>query len=255
MSSLRGCLGPNLTEKERNTPWLFFSPISVPPIFNHASVLSQVVFLCMVLFVYAVLAPLTSIILVLSFLALGSGYRHQLIYIYPPTQESGGKLFLSFVGIAINCMLVAQITILGVLGLKESSVSAILIIPLLLLTLLFKGYIQQRHFTSVEFLPSHECFRKDASSDFYITESFEDLFVQPELLVKEALPDNIGGRLKRTITLSEHKKKGGSKRKKKKRRGWSVVMASNVLSIFQFISLLKNVFCAGMKMKSACSFV
>lgn len=90
MASLRGCFGPNLTEEERNSPWLFLNPIAVPPIFNHASVLSQVVLFCMILFVYAVIAPLTSIVLLLSFLILGSGYRHQLIYIYPPTQESGG---------------------------------------------------------------------------------------------------------------------------------------------------------------------
>ena len=221
MASLRGCLGPNLTEKEKNTPWLFFSPLACPPLFNHASVLATVVLFCMILFVYAVIAPLTSIVLVISFLILGSAYRHQLIYIYPPSQESGGRLWLRFVGIVLNCMLVAQVTIVALLALKENGVAAGLTVPLLIATGLFKSYIKQRHYQVVECLPSHECFRRDASSDFYITESFEDLYVQPELLTKEVLPDNIGSKLRKRISIVQRKKKK-KKPKKRKRRDKSV---------------------------------
>ena len=221
MASLRDCFGPSLTEKERNTPWLFFSPLACPPIFNHAAVLSSVVLFCMILFVYSVLAPLTSIVLVLSFLLIGSAYRHQIIYIYPPTQESGGRLWLNFVGIVLNCMMVAQITIIGVMALKESIVATILTVPVLIATGLFKSYINQRHFKQVECLPSHECFRRDTSSDFYITESFEDLYVQPELLTKEVLPENIGSKLRKRISILPKKKKK-KKHKKRKRRDKSV---------------------------------
>ncbi|CAB9513971.1 CSC1-like protein ERD4 [Seminavis robusta] len=217
MASLRGCLGPNLTEKERNQPWLFFNPLAVPPVFNHASVLSNVVLFCMILFVYAVIAPLTAIFMVLSFLVLAAGYRHQLIYIYPATQESGGRLWMSFVGIILNCMLVAEIVIIGLLALKQSAVAAILVAPVIAVTMLFKSYINQRHFQSMECLPSHECHRKDISSDFYITESFEDLYVQPELLVKEAFPENASGKLRKMISLVERRKP--SKKKKRRKRG------------------------------------
>lgn len=220
MASLRGCLGPNLTEKERNTPWLFFSPLSCPSLFNHAAILATVVLFLMILFVYTVIAPLTSIVLVLSFLLLGSAYRHQLIYIYPPAQESGGRLWMRFVGIILNCMLVAQVTIMGILGLKESVVAVVLIVPLLIATGLFKSYLQQRHFRAAECLPSRECYRRDASSDFYITESFEDLYVQPELLTKEVLPENIGSKLRKKISTVQRKKK--KKKSKRKRRDKSV---------------------------------
>ena len=144
---------------------------------------------------------------------MGSAYRHQLIYIYPPSRESGGRLWMSFVGIIINCMIVAQLTVLGLLALKKGSYASPLIIPLLILTILFKAYIGQRHFQAFECLPSHECFLRDASSDFYITESFEDLYVQPELLIKEVLPENIGSKLRKRISLVERKRKGKKKKK------------------------------------------
>lgn len=214
LASLRSCFGPNLTEEERNSPWLFLSPLAVPPVFNHASALSQIVLFCMILFVYAVLAPLTSIVMVVSFLILGSGYRHQFVYIYPPTQESGGRLWMSFVGIMINCMVVAQLTIVGLLSLKKGAVAGPLMFPLIILTFLFKGYIGQRHFQAMECLPSHECHKKDAASDFFIAESFEDLFVQPELLIKEAFPGNIDGKLLKQISLLERKKPHRKKKRK-----------------------------------------
>ena len=128
-------------------------------------------------------------------------------------------MWISFAGIMLNCMIVAQITIVGLLGLKQGAVAAPLMIPLLLLTFLFKAYLGQRHFQSLECLPSHECHRKDAASDFYITESFEDLFVQPELLIKEAFPGNIDDELLKKIALTQRKK---PKKKKKKEGATSV---------------------------------
>ena len=124
---------------------------------------------------------------------------------------------MGFVGIILNCMMVAQVTVLGVLGLKEGPVAAPLIIPIIVVTAFFKSYINQRHFKSMECLPTHECHRKDASSDFYITESFEDLYVQPELLVKEAFPENASATLRKSISLVERKKRTHKKKNRRRR--------------------------------------
>ena len=114
-------------------------------------------------------------------------------------------MWMSFMGIMINCMIVAQLTIVGLLGLKEGTVAAPLMFPLIIVTFLFKAYLSQRHYKAVECLPAHECHKKDTSSDFYITESFEDLFVQPELLIKEAFPGNIDAKLLNRISLVQRK--------------------------------------------------
>lgn len=211
---LRTCIGPNLTEEERTSPYLFLNPLAVPPVFNHASALSNIVLFCMILFVYAVIAPLTSIVLLAVFPILSSAYRNQFIYIYPASQESGGRMWMSFVRTITNCLIVAQFVISCMLGIKKSAVAAPLMIPLIVLTCLFRTFIEQRHFDVIECLPSHECHRKDAASDFYITESFENLFVKPELLIKEAFPRNIDKKLLNQISLNPRK----SPRRKRKRR-------------------------------------
>jgi hypothetical protein len=68
ISCIRGLIGPKLTEKQRNTPFLGLSPISIPPAFPHAVAMAQVVLYFMVFFVYSVVAPLTNYFLVLGFL-------------------------------------------------------------------------------------------------------------------------------------------------------------------------------------------
>lgn len=79
---------------------------------NHSSVLMQLrqVLNFMVLLVYAVMSPLTAFVLGFCFFYLSVAYRHQFVYIYPPTPDSGGKMWTRFINILLVCMLVAQIT-------------------------------------------------------------------------------------------------------------------------------------------------
>lgn len=117
---IRSLVGPNLTEKERNTTWMWLYPLADPWEFEYAEVLAEEILYFMVTFVYSSLAPITNFFLAFCYLLLGSGYRHQFIYIYPPTPDSGGRLWLGFIGIMQSCMLIAQITIFGYFGLKRA---------------------------------------------------------------------------------------------------------------------------------------
>ncbi len=76
-AGIRSLIGPNLTEKERETTWMGIRPFADPPGFGHADVMSSIVLYFVVFFVYAVLAPITSIFMFLCFLLFGSAYRHQ----------------------------------------------------------------------------------------------------------------------------------------------------------------------------------
>lgn len=120
IASVRNFVGPNLTEKERNSTWMGLHPLADPLEFQYAEVLAEGILYFMVTFVYSSLAPITNFFLAFCYLLLGSGYRHQLIYIYPPTPDSGGRLWLGFIAIVQTCMLIAQITIFGYLGLKKA---------------------------------------------------------------------------------------------------------------------------------------
>jgi hypothetical protein len=139
MAALRGCIGPRLTEKERKKSYFGLRPLCDPKEFEHADFTAQLVrelfvlhqtrfetmldtpltlknllpfqvLYFMVLFVYAVISPMTPIITGACFLFMGAMFRHQFIHIYPKHPDSGGKLWANFIEIMLSCMLIAQIT-------------------------------------------------------------------------------------------------------------------------------------------------
>jgi hypothetical protein len=93
---IRNKVGPNLTEKERNTTWMGIRPLAVPEEFRHAQVMSNAVLYFMVFFVYSTIAPITSFFVGMCFFFMAAAYRHQFIYIYPTFPDSGGTLWANF---------------------------------------------------------------------------------------------------------------------------------------------------------------
>jgi hypothetical protein len=76
-AAVRYFVGPNLTEEERRTTWMGIRPFADPTRFQHAQILSGMVLYFIVFFVYATLAPITSIFIFICFLFMGAAYRHQ----------------------------------------------------------------------------------------------------------------------------------------------------------------------------------
>jgi len=190
LAFVRGYVGPRLNQKEREKKFIFLRPLADPSEFSHFSTLASVVLNFMVLLVYAVMSPITAFVLCFCFFYLGVAYRHQFVYIYPPTPDSGGKMWMRFINILLVCMLVAQITIIGLLALKKSIVGVLLMIPLIVVTALFNTYMHQQHFRTAEFLPAQIGTMADRKSGPDMDLSFlRDAFVQPELQVKEAFPE------------------------------------------------------------------
>ena len=161
IAAVRSRIGPNLTEKERNTAWFGLSPLADPGEFGFADVSSNGILYFMVLFVYGTLAPITNWFLAFCFIIMVSGYRNQLIFIYPPTPDSGGQLWIQFFSISQTMVLIAEFTIFGFLALKKAAIAVPLMIPLIIITILFNFYIRQRHFLVSLHLPSRAALKKD----------------------------------------------------------------------------------------------
>jgi hypothetical protein len=194
MAGIRSLVGPNLTQKERETSWMGLSPLADPAGFEHADLLAGTVLYFMVYFVYATIAPITCFFMGACFLAMGAGYRHQLVYIYPTFPDSGGKLWASFFEIIPVCMIIAQVTIVGMLALKKAALASLIMFPLLVITILFTVYIRQKHFKmATEHLPARECIAVDLKNGAGCEMDYGFLrgkYVQPELREKEVLPEN-----------------------------------------------------------------
>ena len=190
---VRSFLGPNLTQKERETPWMGLAPLAAPSEFEHANLLSGTVLYFMVFFVYSTMAPISCFFMGICFLLMGAGYRHQFVHIYPRNTDSGGKLWVHFLGIITICMIIAQITIVGLLALNRAPIASAMMFPLLIITILFNVYIRQKHFLMAEFLPSRNAFAIDLRNNVEREMDYEFLraqYVQPELRDRELLPDN-----------------------------------------------------------------
>eukprot|EP00980_Cylindrotheca_fusiformis_P002691 scaffold627_cov125-Cylindrotheca_fusiformis.AAC.8 len=189
---IRSKVGPNLTEKERNTTWLGIRPLADPQEFRHAQVMSNTVLYFVVFFVYSTIAPITSFFVGLCFFFMTASYRHQFVYIYPTFPDSGGHLWANFFKLLPVCMFFGQITLLGMIGLKKSPIASGMMIPLLVITGLFTIYIRKQHFRMTESLPARDAMFCDSKYE-YANEDFDfvmDKYIQPELREREKFPEN-----------------------------------------------------------------
>jgi len=190
---IRSFVGPNLTDKERSTTWMGIRPLSDPAEFEHANLLAGTVLYFTVFFVYAALAPITTIFMLLCFTITTGGYRHQFVYIYPTSPDSGGKLWVAFLQIVPVCMIIAQVTIVGMLALNKAATASAMMIPLLVITILFTIYIHQKHFALTEHLPAKDAVMADLRNNAEREMNFDfvkDKYIQPELCEREILPEN-----------------------------------------------------------------
>lgn len=89
-------------------------------------------------------------------------------------------------------MLIAQITIVGLMALKKVNHATVLMIPLIVMTVLFNAYVRQQHFRVAEFLPSRECLKEDLRNNHKLDLScMRGAYLQEELRDKTMLPENL----------------------------------------------------------------
>jgi calcium permeable stress-gated cation channel len=131
---LRRCIGPRLTEKERQRNYGYLRPLDDPPDFWHAETFAQLLLYYVVFFVYAVIAPVVAFVTVICFTMLESGYRYQFFHNYPRANDTGGLIWASFVYFVFGSIIIAQLTLVGLLILKQSKFASPVIIPLIVVT-------------------------------------------------------------------------------------------------------------------------
>lgn len=191
---LRSKIGPNLTTKERNKIYRkYLRPLSDPSEFEHAQVFAIVVLYFMVIFVYAVISPIINYFMALCFLLMGTGYRYQFISNYPPTPDSGGKLWYGFVTICLSCMVIAQITLVGLLALKKATYALPCMAPLMAITVYFTYYLRGKHSHVTNHLPTRDCLHLDRKHFANGIDDFDfvrNKYLQPVLLAKDEEPED-----------------------------------------------------------------
>jgi hypothetical protein len=165
MAFLRQHIGPNLTKKERRRTWGGINSLEDPPEFWHAETFAELILYFMVFFVYAVIAPITTFFLYFCFVLMESGYRYQFIHNYPRSFDTGGKLWLVFIQFTLACLLISQLTLIGLLVLKKSKYAGPAVAPLMGVTILFIVFINRKHTLLTKYLPTRDCILVDRDNN------------------------------------------------------------------------------------------
>ncbi|KAF4683024.1 hypothetical protein FOZ60_009758 [Perkinsus olseni] len=158
---IREKLGPKLTEKERSQPFFGLQPLTNPVTLDQPALLSTVMLFFMILFVYAVTSPIVAFVMAFAFACEALIYKNQYAFIYDPSNDSGGQMWTRAMRFIIFCEIVAEITVMAVLAIKEGAVASPLMVPLFIGTILFWLYLEQQHFRVAVYLPSRTCVEID----------------------------------------------------------------------------------------------
>jgi hypothetical protein len=82
------------------------------------------------------------------------------------------------------------------MGLKKSTAGAVLMFPLIGITILFNGYIRQQHFRAAAFLPSRDCFKQDLRNGTgfdltFLSGAYQQVELQTKVKVPKLTPSQI----------------------------------------------------------------
>jgi hypothetical protein len=191
MAFARRFVGPKLTAKERRKSWKMFSSLEDPPEFFHAEVLAQIILFYVVFFVYATIAPIACLFLWLCFLICESGYRYHFIHNNKTSPDSGGKLWAGFIQVLLVSMLIGQLTLMGVLGLKKAVYAVPALAPMLAITILYMILVSPRRMHVSNFLPTIQCVELDQlnSGEHSNVDFLKGEYLQPALKHRRLFPD------------------------------------------------------------------
>jgi hypothetical protein len=190
---LANLLGHNITEKEKNEMFILPSLNDPAEYFFGTETGTKIVVLTMVQYVYSCMSPITSFFTLLVFSFLTVGLRNQFLFIYPPMNDSGGKLWLNLQRLSVVYMIIAEV-ILFVLMLSKNFIAAMLLIPLIVVTILFKFYTARGHYSDsvINYLPIEMSAAIDDASKQQRAkdDSLKNAYLQPSLRARSLLPEN-----------------------------------------------------------------
>lgn len=174
---------PNLTRREREASWYGLSFITNAQAFDPTSLFADGFLVVLVSLTFATIAPLVCYFTGWYFFVAETVYRRQVFYVYKPIPYASGAFWPRLYGFIIIALVVSQLTLLGMLSLKNGSAQAIVIGILIIFILICHHQLQKIFPPAAKFLPLMDCVRLDAArSQQGITFDFLDnVYVQPAM--------------------------------------------------------------------------
>ena len=185
-------IGSNLVKRESGTQYVAIIPMAEPDRLEYPMLFAEMILFFMINLVYSCIAPVMSYIMLICFGILSLTFRHQLIYTYSKDNDDGGKLWSSAIMMILTCMIVSEITMIGMIFLKKAFVAGVTLLPLVVCSFFFVSYVKQQHFRVTEYVPSILCATTDKANDGKLDLSFlKDQYLQDALKDKVKFPRNM----------------------------------------------------------------
>lgn len=134
--------------------------LEVPSIPYHSEI-PRIIFFVLLGITYFFLAPLILPFLLVYYCLGYIIYRNQLLNVYAPKFETGGKFWPIVHNSTIFSLILMHVIAIGIFGLKKLPLASSLIIPLPVLTLLFNEYCRKRFLPLFEAYPTECLVKKD----------------------------------------------------------------------------------------------
>ena len=183
----------NLTPRDRKFPYLFGSvrSMSNPGWFPFAKIYAQDTLLVVVCATYACVAPLSLIAGLCYFAGASFVYKHQMLYVYEPIYETGGKWWPKIARCFVVALLFAQSTMVGMMILKGTYMEIYFLGLIIIATAVYFWYIAKTYEPLASQLPFDMATALDldqqndpdelAGAGEYIQPSLRAGIVQPEV--------------------------------------------------------------------------
>lgn len=185
LSGLFYIFAPKLTKREREGTWLGLRSISSTDAFDPTSEFADSFLVMLVTLTFAPIAPLVCYFTGWYFFVADIVYRRQVLFVYKPMSFALGAYWPRLYNFLIVALVVAQLTLIGLLSLKKAPVQVVLVAVLVITVLLFNHYMVQLFPRVAKHLPVTECARLDAlrgQRDRTATFSFLDnVYRQPAM--------------------------------------------------------------------------
>ncbi|CEG35776.1 hypothetical protein L914_11304 [Plasmopara halstedii] len=156
-SALFALLAPKHTRRERNSSWMGLRNISKTDPFDPTNSLADCFLVLLVTLTFAPIAPLVCYFTWLFFFMAEIVYRRQILYVYKPTCFALGAYWPRLFKFCIIALVVAQLTLIGILSLKKAAIPSIMITVLIIIVLLFSYHVLSLYPIVAKFLPLMEC--------------------------------------------------------------------------------------------------
>ncbi|XP_021850665.1 CSC1-like protein HYP1 isoform X2 [Spinacia oleracea] len=145
----------------------------------YESEVPRILFFVVLGITYFILAPLILPFLLVYFCMGYLIFRNQLLNVYAPKYETGGKYWSIVHNSTIFSLVLMQIIAIGIFGLKDLPLASSLVIPLPILTLLFNDYCRKRFLPILKGYAAECLIKKDREeqNDPRMTEFLENLTV------------------------------------------------------------------------------